>query len=183
MAELKITLADGRTMRHTLGTEPEEIGRDSTCDIPLDDPSASRRHARFTPTAHGYLVEDLGSKNGTLVNNASCTSKLLKDGDEIQIGSAAVLYVSSASVSVGTVVVSDEDTSSHATHYVAKDKQLALSQKRLEMIYQLSARLVTLQSQDLVLETAMDICYETLSFERGAVAIRPRSGVPSTSAA
>ena len=176
MAELKITLPDGRTIRHTLGAGPEDIGRDSACDIPLDDPSASRRHARFSPTAHGYLVEDLGSKNGTLVNNSPCASKLLKDGDEIQIGSAVVIYASTAVAASGTVVVADEGTTSHATHYVPKDKQLSLSQKRLEMIYQLSGRLVTLQSQDLVLETAMDICYETLAFERGAIAIRPRTG-------
>ncbi len=176
MAELRITLPDGRTVRHTLGAEPEDIGRDSVCEIAIDDPSASRRHARFSPTAHGYLVEDLGSKNGTLVNSTPCASKLLKDGDEIQIGSTVAVYATAAFAPSGTVVLADERSTSHATHYVPKDKELSLSQKRLEMIYKLSARLITLQSQDLVLETAMDICYETLAFERGAVAIRPRAG-------
>ena len=41
MAELVITLPDGRTIRHKLGDRSLIIGRDSTCDIPIDDPSAS----------------------------------------------------------------------------------------------------------------------------------------------
>jgi pSer/pThr/pTyr-binding forkhead associated (FHA) protein len=45
------------------------IGRSGDCQLILDDDYASTRHARLTLTPSGYQVEDLGSTNGTFVNN------------------------------------------------------------------------------------------------------------------
>jgi len=176
MAELIITLADGRTIRHRLGQSPEIMGRDATCEIPTDDPSTSRRHAQITPIPSGYIVEDLGSKNGTLVNDKPCAGASLKHGDRILIGATLAVYHDSTAHSLtSSVVVADDMTQSHATHYKTRDQRLALSQRRLEMIYDLSERLTTLQSRDGLLEGAMDICFETLHFERGAIGIRRRN--------
>ncbi len=176
MADLIITMADGQTTRMKLGTTPLVLGRDENCDVPLSDPSASRQHARISQTPRGYLIEDLGSKNGTLVNDLPCTSKILKDGDEAHVGASAIVFRDAEASMSGSVVVAEDETASHGTHYVTGDQRLALSQKRLEMIYELSGRLVTLQSQEQLLENAMDICAETLHFERGAIGIRRRSG-------
>jgi sigma-B regulation protein RsbU (phosphoserine phosphatase) len=173
--ELIITLTDGRLLRHTLGNRPETIGRDAGCDIPIDEPSTSRRHARFAPTPKGYVVEDLGSKNGTLVNDEPCTSRALRDGDQIEIGSVSITFSDEPEgdeVHPGSVIISDEPPTTHATRYLSRDQQLNLSQRRLQMIYELSERLTTLQSQEQLLENAMDICFETLQFERGAIGVR-----------
>lgn len=43
------------------------IGRDVTCDLVVDDTRASRRHCRLTRSPEGFVLEDLGSRNGTLV--------------------------------------------------------------------------------------------------------------------
>ncbi len=178
MAELMITLPDGQTLRQPLGDEPMVIGRDAGCDIPIDDPSASRRHARFLPTPDGYTVEDMGSKNGTLVNDSPCNKEILCDGDRVLVGSAMVVYRDeSESQTTGSVVVADDDlTRTHATRYVSRDQSLALSQRRLEMIYELSAKLTTLQDRETLLDGAMDICMEMLKFERGAIGIRQKQG-------
>ena len=149
------------------------MGRDASCDIPLDDPSTSRRHARFSPTPNGLLVEDLGSKNGTLVNDLPCTSKLLTDGDTVQLGSTIIVYKESSVAGGGSVVVAEDATESGSSQFVSRDTRLLLPQKRLEMIYELSARLTMVQDQAQLLETVMDICFDTLRFERGAVGIRP----------
>lgn len=178
MAELLITLPDGQTLRRQLGNEPMVIGRDAACEIPIDDPSASRHHARFISTPDGYTVEDMGSKNGTLINDMPCNKELLSDGDRILVGSALVVFHdATASQTTGSVIVADDDlTRSHATRYVSRDQSLALSQKRLEMIYELSAKLTTLQDRKSLLDSAMDICMEMLKFERGAIGIRQRQG-------
>jgi len=65
-----------------------EVGRDPKCDIPLDFPMVSWRHARLTRTPEGILVEDLGSRNGTYLNGLRVTGKVLaRPGQEIGLGS------------------------------------------------------------------------------------------------
>ncbi|MGF1645665.1 MAG: FHA domain-containing protein [Kineosporiaceae bacterium] len=49
----------------TLGTSPITIGRSPECTLVLDDDFASGRHARLSPSPSGWVVEDLGSTNGT----------------------------------------------------------------------------------------------------------------------
>jgi hypothetical protein len=63
------------------------IGRGLDCDIVLPERPVSRYHARVERDDSGYLMRDLGSKNGTYVNGQEVrdTPYRLKDGDEIQI--------------------------------------------------------------------------------------------------
>jgi len=179
VADLVITLSDGRTLRHRLDAVPAVIGRDAACDIPIDDPSTSRRHARFVPAGSGFLVEDLGSKNGTLLNDAPATSAPLRDGDRILLGSTLVVFHAQGATHAGSHVVVADDadvTRSHATRYLSGDKRLILSQRRLQLIYELSGRLTTLQNRQKLLEDAMDVSFETLQFERGAIGVRKDRG-------
>ena len=62
------------------------IGRDPDCDIVIPDRQVSRHHARVVVSANGILIEDLGSKNGTYLNNqpVSEPAKLI-EADEITI--------------------------------------------------------------------------------------------------
>jgi ABC-type multidrug transport system ATPase subunit/pSer/pThr/pTyr-binding forkhead associated (FHA) protein len=65
-----------------------EIGRDPACDVPLDFPMVSWRHARLTRAPEGIVVEDLGSRNGTYVDGARISTKVLvKPGQDIGLGS------------------------------------------------------------------------------------------------
>jgi pSer/pThr/pTyr-binding forkhead associated (FHA) protein len=62
------------------------IGRGSDCDIVLDDPEVSRRHAVIRRDGDRYVLADLGSKNGTHLNGAPLMrASALRDGDEISI--------------------------------------------------------------------------------------------------
>jgi cell division protein FtsW len=63
------------------------IGRDSGCDIVLPDAFVSSRHARIYASGDDYFVEDLGSVNGTLINDRSVTlPERLLPGERLQIG-------------------------------------------------------------------------------------------------
>lgn len=65
------------------------LGREQSAAIWIDDSSVSRRHARVVIDESGAVVEDLGSKNGTLVNGRRLKKKeLLSDGDAIVVGPA-----------------------------------------------------------------------------------------------
>lgn len=62
------------------------IGRDASNGIHLGDPSVSRRHALLTCALDEYFIEDLGSTNGTILNNKEVTKHILKSGDMLQVG-------------------------------------------------------------------------------------------------
>lgn len=68
------------------------IGRDPNVDISIPSPAVSRRHARLTRQGEGYLLEDLGSSNGTFLNGERLVvQRLLKSGDQIRFGQAITL--------------------------------------------------------------------------------------------
>lgn len=63
------------------------IGRADGCDVHLDDPFVSRRHARVISSDVGTAIEDLGSSNGIYVNGCRSTGITpLHPGDVVQIG-------------------------------------------------------------------------------------------------
>jgi len=62
------------------------VGRDLENEVVLDDPAASRRHAEIEFKDGAYVLTDLGSINGTLVNAERVTSRRLADGDRIVVG-------------------------------------------------------------------------------------------------
>ncbi len=64
------------------------VGRSAACQLSLDDPLVSRRHALLTVSADGVTVEDLQSRNGVVVNGERITGRVeLRPGDRIVIGS------------------------------------------------------------------------------------------------
>ena len=62
------------------------LGRNIGCDICLDDSLVSDEHATITRTDDGYLIEDLNSRNGLLLNGKEVHQKRLRSGDTIAIG-------------------------------------------------------------------------------------------------
>lgn len=79
--------------RFELGEGESIVGRDPRCEVHLDLPGVSRRHARLRIGAERVTVEDLGSKNGTLKDGRRLTSvAVLEDGEQLHFGPVAVRY-------------------------------------------------------------------------------------------
>jgi pSer/pThr/pTyr-binding forkhead associated (FHA) protein len=72
------------------------IGRSSDCSVVISDPTASRIHCTIEKTKEGFLLSDLGSKNGTLLNGKQVERKILAIGDIIEIGEAVIVFERSA---------------------------------------------------------------------------------------
>lgn len=68
------------------------IGRLKTCDVCLGDANASRQHAALEREGTGWALVDLGSTNGTLVNDEPVDRARLRDGDVITIGVSKLAY-------------------------------------------------------------------------------------------
>lgn len=84
--------------RAALGHGPFEIGRSSRADLPIDQESISRHHARITFDGQRHSIEDLGSTNGTFVNDQSRHRGPLCDGDQVKIGRSILKYMSGENI-------------------------------------------------------------------------------------
>jgi predicted component of type VI protein secretion system len=81
----------GRPLRtFTFEQKDVSIGRDPACDICLDNAGISRQHARIERTPGGYVVEDLGSANGTFLNDQPVRREFIGHDDVVQIGKFAL---------------------------------------------------------------------------------------------
>jgi Protein of unknown function (DUF3662)/FHA domain len=78
--------------RYPLSGPVTVIGRSSACDVPLDDASASRRHAEVRRRGGKTVLVDLDSTNGTLVNGRRVREAPLRPGDRITIGTTAIVF-------------------------------------------------------------------------------------------
>ncbi|EEP71398.1 hypothetical protein MCAG_01725 [Micromonospora sp. ATCC 39149] len=84
-----LTVAGGpmRGASFRLSATPQVIGRAPTAQVSVDDPHLSRRHASVRLTGDGVWLEDLGSTNGTWLNDRRIeVPELLSDGDVIRLG-------------------------------------------------------------------------------------------------
>jgi pSer/pThr/pTyr-binding forkhead associated (FHA) protein len=70
------------------------IGRSPDCDVFLDDVTVSRRHAVVAEEAGRFVIEDLGSLNGTFLNRRRIEQAPLSDDDEVQIGKYRLVFLS-----------------------------------------------------------------------------------------
>jgi diguanylate cyclase (GGDEF)-like protein len=89
----------GMGRRFTLGSKLEYfVGRLDDIDIPLEGDGLSRRHARIYRDSLGWSIEDLGSTNGTQVNELKITKQRLNDGDSVRCGVAICKFLAGDNV-------------------------------------------------------------------------------------
>src|SRR5688500_5680356 len=81
---------DGIMHRHTLVPGDTIVGRAAVADLAIDDPSISRRHARFRVHGDHCRLTDLGGRNGTFVNGEAVTEAELHAGDSVVLGRFAI---------------------------------------------------------------------------------------------
>jgi len=82
----KLTSVDGTKTIELRDGRPMIVGRAPSSDIPIVDPTISRRHAELHSTDKGFVVRDLGSSNGTFVNGSRVDTGRAAPGDLISFG-------------------------------------------------------------------------------------------------
>lgn len=80
--------------RASLGHGTFELGRSSRSDLCIDQESISRHHARIRFDGKRHVIEDLGSTNGTFVNERRLERTVLNDGDQVKLGRSILKYMS-----------------------------------------------------------------------------------------
>jgi len=90
---LVVIYGDDLGRRIPLGDDPVIIGRSSRCEVQIDQESVSRNHCRITRGTRGFSIRDLGSTNGTYVNDELVDSIDLRDGDQVKVGRTILKFI------------------------------------------------------------------------------------------
>src|SRR5512135_1594526 len=108
-ALFQFVMRSGPTPGATFPLEGDQlvIGRDAVSGVAINDAEVSRKHARLTFQGGKYVLEDLGSTNGTFVNGQRLAGPaVLKSGDVVSLGEQIVLMYEALSTDVGETVIS-----------------------------------------------------------------------------
>lgn len=184
---LRVVGPDGSLVSRELTPGPVVIGRSSRAHISLPDPALSREHARLTPGTDGWLVEDLGSRNGSFLNGARVTGRLsLKVGDVLALGSSSLTVEGGPATGAG---VDEEQTNGHTVFMPASEllRQSGISApvsptedattlrrlaERLRVLNQVHQALAAPINEDELLELILERAFDQLRPEEGAVYLR-----------
>jgi len=114
--ELVMTTGPTPGEKYNLSKQEIIIGRDANADVVINIAEVSRRHSRMRLEPSGFMIEDLGSTNGTFVNGQRLTGPhMLRPGERIQLGEAVALTYQVASFDMNATVVTPSSGSDTIT--------------------------------------------------------------------
>jgi len=189
-AELVIISGPYRGHRVPLRKESLRIGRDSSCDVALDDEAASRVHSEIVRQDDQYVLKDLNSTNGTFLNDARITECPLQNGDRISVGDTVMLLrlEPKKASSTPTVVFAKEqkDLSTKFSLSLNDTRFLELkegtlipdAQRQLELLYAFMVDIGSVLHLPALLERAMDHLFKAFAADRGLILLLTPDGDP-----
>jgi len=162
-----------------LGSEAFPIGRHTANALRLSDLAASRHHCRIEPAGGGFVVRDLGSRQGTFVNGRPVHEHRLQEGDLVAVGETLLLFQAREGETVreDPTVLSDEGSFTARTtiqHYVGRPREEGLESRDLQALLRIAA---VLQSPRSTAELARSLLERVLSAvpgERAALLLADR---------
>lgn len=134
---VRIYPSEGIGQMVELGETCVTIGRDGSCEVEIHDDSVSRRHAVIEPCEAGYLILDLGSTNGTYVNDERIDGLRLAGGDRIRLGNQIFKFIASDRVeaeyyeAIYRIMTTDGLTQAYNKRYLLEvlDRELLRAQR------------------------------------------------------
>lgn len=182
---LRVVSADGRRFEHEVEGDSLVIGRSSRADLALADRAMSREHARVCRDGDGWTLEDLGSHNGTRLNEVPVAGvQRLRDADTISVG-GSVLVVEirgeGGSPPSGESVIYRSakellQVASAATDVSGIAGAGKKAADRLHMINKVNQALASSISLEELLELILDRAFEHLRPQEAAIYLRDAGG-------
>lgn len=188
-------------MVYPISEEAVTIGRSASSTVQIVDKRVSRHHAVLRLNRDSYVIEDLGSKNGTFLNSEPLVGRVkLKHADRLQIGDTIISFELDGCN--GASAFAGETTRSGTIRFVADDLGARREEKRVEsssgfdavsepvsrealqdpfqrlqVLYQVADSLRSELDPDQLLNKIMDILWNTVTPYRGIILlVDPRDG-------
>lgn len=93
MPKLLLEQGNGSARMVVLDAPKITLGRATSNDVVIDDPSVSRSHAVITLESKFFMIRNLRSTNGVRVNGQVVNARVLRDGDSVTIGDCTVHFI------------------------------------------------------------------------------------------
>ena len=189
--KLRVTPAEGDPFDFVLDRDSVTVGRSSTADLALSDPFLSRHHARLTRSNERLLVEDLGSRNGTFVNDLAVHGPTeVKPGDVIRLSASSIsLAGDRASIAAATTHDSGigatifrpatellEEEISSSTEMMDSAEALRRYAQRLETLRDVHEAVAGSLTPSALLDMILDRIFEHLRPQQGVVYLKETDG-------
>ena len=188
MASLFVVRGRDQGKHFQLSKSIYRIGREAKSDIQLVDTETSRSHAEIRRGDHGrWVVQDLGSSNGTLVNGKSVTSTSLANGDRIEIGSTLLIFTGTGQPNTiegahGVDIVLTSKDESRIVSSLSQSGSDALvpfgavpqseADRSLEVMYLTAIAVGRTGELDEVLERVLSLVFDWVEADRGCIMLR-----------
>jgi hypothetical protein len=171
------------------------IGRDASNPIRLHDTEVSRRHAEFRQVEGGYQLVDVGSANGSYVNNQSIKAAFLQSGDHVRIGQTILVFSAGARDRAAAGDLADQISmitrhdlelasaiiktvgETEGSRILAQPERastpwLKTALANLGIMYKTIEAISHILDLDQLLERIMDLIFRSLSADRGCIMLR-----------
>jgi serine phosphatase RsbU (regulator of sigma subunit) len=195
MSTLHVAPAEGEPFDLEVGDEPLVVGRAPSADVVLADRFVSRHHVRLFRQGDALLVEDLGSRNGTLVNGAAIQGPTRLGPGDVIVLSASALTVAGAGgepapvappepladrpLPVGSILRSASEVLAESDSAVATAADAAAmihSARRLRLVNEIHQALARPLDLEDLLDLILDRVFDHLRPESGAIYLRRADG-------
>lgn len=182
------------------------VGRASASDLPVFDPTISRRHAEITCDGIAIHVRDLGSSNGTFVNGARVAEASVRPGDTLAFGKVPfrIAAITRPLATLGAELVSDEPTPTMRGASIVRERPFsqagglsrvlqsanlaevkaqtvmtdehAVTAKKLALLLEVSKQLSRAADVDALLDTIAGVVFQILDVDRVAIELGEGEG-------
>jgi len=186
MPKVRVKTGQNAGLSYEVGDAALLLGRDDRAEIQILDQGVSRRHAEIFRMGEMHFIRDLDSRNGTYVNEERIKEELLRNGDEVRIGSTVIAFEDSPSVGavaiapgrrVRTSEGSDATTTIHLDEVFAGDvddlaEPSSSEQKDLRVVYRVAHAIAEAKDPQTLLETVIRLAGEALNADHACAFLR-----------
>jgi len=179
---LRVTPPIGEPFEHLCEADTLVVGRSSKADLVLSDRFLSRQHARFFREGDGWVVEDLGSRNTTLLNGRPlATPARLSTGDLVKLSETVISIEGFDATSSRPKSDASSKTSSSDTIVLRSASELLATAEResagrLKMLNEVHRALAASLSVEELLEGVLDRTFVHLGPEEAVIFLRKPHG-------
>jgi len=198
VAQLLVVQGEQIGQRFDLNADSSVIGREAGCEIRVKDPEISRRHVLLLRDDLGFRIRDLGSSNGTTLNNETIRETRLKRGDRIQVGQTILLFLDDIAIraqgaTLEQVRIVPPDTGEDKSAIVqALPVMTDMSQlfagnappfwlqerlASLDVIYKASREINLITDPNELLPRILELVFDAIGADRGAILLADNRGV------